>query len=89
MHLAIHPDGDAICLFVRIKVRLAFLPITVRTEPLAFVIKAIPTGKGLRVSKVDEWSAADPEVAARIVVDHHDWPADTALHPQVAFGAAS
>jgi hypothetical protein len=89
MHLAIHPDGDAMCLFVRFKVRLAFLPVTVRTEPLAFVVQASETANGLRINKVDEWSAADPEAARRILVDHHDWPADTALHPQMAFGAAS
>ena len=89
MHLAIHPDGDAMCLFVRVKARLAFPPVTVLTEPLAFVVTASPTPDGLRVSKVDEWSAADPEAARRILVEHHGWPAGTALHPQVAFGAAS
>lgn len=89
MHLAIHPDGDAMGIFVRFEVRLAFLPVTVRTERLAFVVKAIETANGLRISTVDEWSAADPEAARRILVDHHGWPADTALHPQVAFGAAS
>ena len=89
MHLAIHPDGDAMCLFVRFKARLALLPVTVRTEPLAFVVQASETENGLRISKVDEWSAADPEAARRILVDHHGWPAVTALHPQVAFGAAS
>ena len=76
-------------LFVRFKARLAFLPVTVRTEPLAFVVQASETANGPCINKVDEWSAADPEAARRILVDHHDRPADTALHPQVAFGAAS
>ena len=90
MHLAFHPDGDAMGVFVRIEVRLPFLPVTVRTTRLALVVKASETANGLRFSKVDEWSAADPEAARRgILIDHHGWPADAALHPQVAFGAAS
>ncbi|TFC60333.1 hypothetical protein E3O62_06365 [Cryobacterium sp. TMT2-15-1] len=89
MQLAIHPDGDALGIFVRVEGRLPLLPITVRTMRLAFVVTAAKTADGLRISKVDEWSAADPEAARRILVDHHDWPADTALHPQVAFGAVS
>ena len=89
MQLAIHPNGDALGIFVRVEGRLPFLPITVRSMPLAFVVTAAETADGLRVSQIDEWSAADPEAARRILVDHHDWPADTALHPRVAFGAVS
>lgn len=89
MHVAIHPDGKEMCLVVKFKARLAFLPFTIRTEPLAFVVKAAETTNGLRISKVDEWFAANPEAARRLLVEHHGWPADTALYPQVSFGAVS
>lgn len=89
MHIAVHPNSNQMCLFVRFKARLAFVPVTLRTEPLAFVVQASATPDGLRISKVDEWSAADPEAARRLLVDHHGWPAETALHPEVAFGAVS
>ncbi len=61
----------AMCLFVRFKSRLALLPVTVRTEPLAFVVQAAETANGLRINKTDEWSAAGPEASCRILVDHH------------------
>ena len=89
MHLAIHPDGDAMAIFFRAEFRFVFLPVTMRTERVAFVAKATETASGLRFSKVDEWRAADREAAGRILVEHHDWPAETVLHPQVVFGAAS
>lgn len=37
---------------VRFKARLAFLPVTVQTEPLAFAVTATETANGLRISKV-------------------------------------
>ena len=89
MHLVIHPNGDAMGIFVRVKGRLPFIPITVRTIPLALVVTASRTANGLRISLVDEWPAVDPDAARRILVDHHGWPAETSLHPQVAFGAVS
>ena len=89
MHVAIHPDGEQLCLWVRFKARLAFPPVTVRTEPLALVLRATRTSDGLRISAVDEWSAVDPEAARSLLIEHHGWPADTALHPRVAFGAVS
>jgi hypothetical protein len=89
MHLALHPDGDALCLFFRVKGRIAFLPVTVRNVPLAFVVQAVETDDGLRISEVHEWPAADPEAARRVLVDHHDWSADTTLKPYVGFGAVS
>ena len=89
MHIAVHPNGTEIALFVRLKARLAIPPITVRTEPLAFVMRASETANGLRVSNVDEWSAADPEAARRLLVDHHGWPAETTFQPKAAFGAVS
>lgn len=89
MHLALHPDGDALALFFRVKARLAFLPITLRTIPVVFVVKATQTDEGLRISTVDEWAAADPEAARRVLVEHHAWPAEIKLEPYVGFGAAS
>ncbi|MBX9718149.1 MAG: hypothetical protein K2X36_04820 [Microbacteriaceae bacterium] len=89
MHVAFHPDGKQICLSVQFKARPAFLPVTIRTEPLAFVLRACETPDGLRICAVDEWSAADPDAARLLLIEHHGWPIETALHPQVAFGAAS
>ena len=89
MHIARRPDGDSLCLFFRVKARLAFLPITLRTIPLALVVHATETEDGLRISAVHEWSAADPEAAGRVLVDLYDWPADTKLKPYVGFGAVS
>lgn len=89
LHLALHPDGDALCLFTSVKMRVFFLPFTLRTIPLAFVVHAAETSNGLRIDDVHEWAAADPEAACRILLDHHDWPADTTLQPHVAFGATS
>lgn len=45
MCLALHPDGDALCLFIRIKARLAFLPLTLRTVSHRHDFEALP---GLR-----------------------------------------
>ena len=89
MHVSIHPSGEALGLFLRLKFRPAGLPVTMRTQTLAFVATATRTGDGLRISQVDEWSASDPEAASRILVEHHGWPVDTLLRPQQAFGAAS
>ena len=89
MHLALHPDGEALCLFFRVKGRIASFPVTVRNVPLAFVVQATETDDGLRISEVHEWSAADPEAARRVLVDRHDWPADATLKPYVGFGAVS
>jgi hypothetical protein len=82
MHLALHPDGDALALFFRVRGRFAFLPFTVMTVPLAFVVAAVEDDDGLRICEINEWSAADPEAASRVLIDHHDWLADTTLQPR-------
>ena len=87
MHLALHPGGDALALFFRAKGRFAFLPFTVMTVPLAFVVAAIETDDGLRICEIHEWSGADPEAARRVLIDHYDWPTDATLQQHVAFGA--
>lgn len=89
MHLAIHPDGKALCLFFEIRVRFGFVPLTLRTIPVAFVVLAAQTTNGLRISEVHEWVAADPDAALQVLVDEHAWPADTTMQPYVSFGAKS
>lgn len=89
MHIAAHPDGDAVGIFFVVRFRIPLIPITVFTVPLVFVVHAIETDDGFRINEIDEWPAADPEAAARVLVDHHGWPAATTLEPHMAFGAAS
>ena len=89
MHLAVHPGGDALGLFFRVKASIRFVPVTLRTIPLAFVVQATDTDDGLRINEVHEWAAADPAAACRVLVDHHAWPAGTTMEPHVAFGALS
>ncbi|MFK7919868.1 MAG: hypothetical protein AB8G14_17470 [Ilumatobacter sp.] len=89
MHLAIHRDGTELALFFRLKLRVRFIPITFRTIPLVLLFQATDVGNGLRIAEVHEWAAADPAATCRLLVERHDWPADTSMHPHVAFGAMS
>ncbi len=89
MHLALHPDGDALCLFFVVKGRLVFVPFNMMTVPVAFVVQAVETEDGLRISEIHEWRAANPEAACRVLVEECSWPADTTMEPYVNFGAMS
>ncbi len=89
MHLALHPDGEALCLFFVVKGRFAFLPLTIMAVPLAFVVQAVEIDGELRISEIHERPAVDPAATRRALVDYHDWPVDTVLEPCVAFGARS
>lgn len=89
MHMAVHPDGKAMGLFFEIRVRLGFIPIVLRTIPVAFVVQATPTTDGLRISEVHEWAAADPGAARRVLIDNSGWPESTVIEPRIVFGAKS
>ena len=89
MHLATHPDGTELGLFFRLKLRARFIPITIRTIPLVLVFRATGVQDELRIHEVHEWAVADSAAACRLLIDNHDWPSETTLHPHVAFGAAS
>ena len=89
MHLAIHPDGEALCLFFEVRGKLAFLPFTLIRVPLAFVVQAVETDGGLRINEVHERPAANPQEAKQALIHHHEWPGDTVLQPYVNFGAIS
>ena len=89
MHIALHPDGQALCVFFVVRGRLPLLPFTVMTVPLAFVVRAIETNGGLRLSEIHEWPAADPAAARRVLVDQSGWPDTTTMEPYMNFGAAS
>lgn len=89
MHVAVHPNGRSMALFFEIRARFGFVPIVLQRVPLAFVVEAVDTGHGLRISEIHEWAATGPDAANRILVDQHDWPVDTMLRPQVALGALS
>ncbi|MFT5685268.1 MAG: hypothetical protein ACI8RZ_006218, partial [Myxococcota bacterium] len=89
MHMARHPEQDAVCLFFVVKARLSFLPFNLMTVPLAFVVTAADKGAGLRINEVHEWPAETPEEARSVLVDHYGWPTETTLEPHVGFGATS
>lgn len=89
MHLATHRDGTELALFFRLKLQVRFLPITLRTIPLVLVFRAVGIEDELRIDEVHEWPAADPATACRILIERHDWPAETTMHPHIAFGAIS
>lgn len=46
MQLAIHPGGEALCLFFEVRGKIAWLPFTVMKVPLAFVVQAVVTDEG-------------------------------------------
>lgn len=89
MHLATHRDGTELALFFRLKLRARFIPITFRTIPLVLVFRATGVEDELRIDEVHEWAAADPDAACRLLIERHDWPGETTMHPHVAFGATS
>jgi hypothetical protein len=89
LHLALHPDGTQLCLFFELKPRLRVLSIPLRTVTMAFVVLATETADGVRITAIHEWDAADPQAAAKVVINEHGWPADTTLNPHQGFGAAS
>jgi hypothetical protein len=89
MHIARHPDGRQLCLFFVVKIRPKFVPVTLMTVPLAFVVTAIETPDGLRLDDIHEWPAKSPAQAAEVLTDHCDWPAPVRFDPIMAFGAAS
>ncbi len=89
MHLAIHPDGEALCLFFEVRGKLPVLPFTVMRVPLAFVVQAVATEDGLRIDEIHEWAAATPQEAQHAIIENHGWPGDTVLRPYVNFGAVS
>lgn len=88
MHMALHPDGDALALFFRVEGRLAFVPFTMMKVPLVFVVQAVETDDGLRINEVDEWRAPSVAAAKEVVVERHGWPSSTTFEPVGGFGAA-
>ncbi len=89
MHLALHPNGDALCLYFVVKGRLIFVPFTMMTVPVAFVVQAIETEDGLRISEIHEWRAPNPKAASKVLVNEHNWPTGTPMEPYEGFGAVS
>lgn len=89
MHVATHPDGTELALFFRLKLQPRFVPITFRTIPLVLVFQAAGVEDELRIDEVHEWAAADPAATCRLLIERHDWPDKTTMHPHIAFGAAS
>lgn len=89
MHIARHPDANSLCLFFVVKIRLFFFPLTLMTVPLAFVVTAERTETGLRINRIDEWSAETPAAASALLAEKCGWPSSVPFEPIVAFGATS
>lgn len=88
MHMAVH--DTQICFFFVVKAKLKFFPLfSFMTVPLAFVLSAVDTPQGLRIREINEWPAASPEEAQRLLVAKHGWPETTRFEKKVAFGALS
>ncbi|MFK7987596.1 MAG: hypothetical protein AB8I08_16370 [Sandaracinaceae bacterium] len=89
MHMALHPDGTAVCLFFVVKGRFFLLPFDLIKVPLLFVVNTANTPHGLRIHEIHEWPAQDPQAAWETMVTQLGWPAEAPLESHVAFGAAS
>ncbi len=89
MHIALHPDGRLLCLFFVAKIRLKLVPITIKTVPIVFHVRYAKTGKGLRISRVDEWVARTPKEAERLIKNKLRWPKSITLKKARVFGAVS
>ena len=89
MHIALHPDGQSLCLFFIAKIRPKLIPITIQTVPVLFNVRYAKTEKGLRISQVDEWPGQTPKNAVRLIKDKFGWPKSTTLKVARVFGAVS
>lgn len=83
--MALHPECPSACLFFVLKARPFFLPFTMMTVLLAFVVDAVDTDSGLGIREIHEWPATSPEEARRVLVDTCGWPANTTFAQHAAF----
>ena len=88
-HIALHPDGQSLCLFFIAKIKPKLIPITIQTVPVLFNVKYAKKEKGLRISRVDEWPGQTPKDAERLIKDKFGWPKSTTLKAARVFGAVS
>lgn len=89
MHIALHPNGLSLCLFFVVRIRPKFLPITIQTVPLVFLVSYAETDEGLRIRRIDEWAASTSKEGDRLMKDKVGWPVSAPLEPSLVFGAAS
>lgn len=66
LHLAVHPEGDALCAFMRVKMRVSFLPFTLRTIPLAFEWSAADSSAARRILIDHHGWPADTTIAPHV-----------------------
>ena len=89
MHIARHPEKDALCLFFVVKARPVVLPFNIMTVPLVFEVKAVRTDAGMRIDEIHEWPTKTSDVAQQLLVNELEWPSSVNFEPIVAFGAVS
>lgn len=89
MHIGADPDQGQICISFVLKLRLAVVPIPIRSVGLAMVFATTETAEGLRIDRVDEWPAENPAAADALLREHYDWPAEARLRPAQRFGSVS
>ena len=89
MHIALHPDGQSLCLFFVAKIRPKLILITIQTVSVVFNVRYAKTEKGLRISQVDEWPRHTPKDAERLIKDKLGWPKSITLKAARVFGAVS
>ena len=88
-HIALHPDGQSLCLFFVAKIRPKLIPITIQKVPVLFNVRYTKTEKGLRISQVDEWPGHTPKDAERLIKEKFEWPKSITLKAARVFGAVS
>ena len=89
MHIALHLDGQSLCVFFVAKIRPKLIPITVQTVPVLFNVRYAKIEKGLRISQVDELPEHTPKDAECLIEDNIGWPKSIILKAARVFGATS
>ncbi|KAJ1495254.1 hypothetical protein T484DRAFT_1876345 [Baffinella frigidus] len=90
-HVALHPEGTAICIFHVLSVKLGCFPCcNLVRAPMIFLANVASDPSGvLKMSSMHEYAAKDPAEALKLLVEKCGWPEGTTFSKTEAFSVDS